>query len=227
MTTISSLGFDGLNSAGKSTQIALFTEYLDERGISYAIARGDGIRWGRGLKPYDPPSAWWKDNASSLIDKSSDPVGKLNTQYQRLCREALVFRRRLARKAKGNRGILLFDRSFVSRCFTLRQYLPAVALSQTLHAEMSEGHRVQPIIPDMTFVLQLGLPELLRRAALKDGVSDRYRLVQQNLGHYNLWQDVVGECSRWHNVVPIDGEGDAREVHARVRRAYEARVYLF
>ncbi len=213
MKKIKSIGFEGLNGSGKGTRISIFTKYFRSKNTQYAVLRGDGLRFGTGSKEYDSDSSWWRENVAYLLDKKENPLEKLNLQYQRLSRERLVTERALMNSlSDGETGVILFDRSFISRYFTMQQYIPGITLENALKAvNPKTGKVVKPIIPDVTVVFKLSKQTLLERLEYGSGEGQniRKRIVTE---HYDLYMALVQEMESRGDVIIIDGEKDLAQI---------------
>ncbi len=113
---------------------------------------------------------------------------------------------------EGETGVILFDRSFISRYFTMQQYVPGITLEDALKAvNPKNGKVVKPIIPDVTVVLKLSKQTLLERLehGSGEGQNIRKRIVTE---HYDLYMALVKEMESREDVVVIDGEKDLAQI---------------
>lgn len=197
------IGFDGLNSSGKGTQIKLLKKYLDRNKISNLILRGDGLKAGKGLRSYDFPSSWWLENASFLLDKSLDAEEKLNLQYQRLAREYEFFQK------KGPQEVILLDRSFPSRYFTMEQFFPGISLEDSLKSYNPKTKKpIKPIVPEKTIILHVGKNTLLNRINKKENFNlERRKFIEKVINkNYELFEKIIEKVCKIPGVYIIDGE---------------------
>ncbi|MFH1823127.1 MAG: hypothetical protein ABH817_00195 [archaeon] len=207
------IGMDGLNSSGKGTQIRLLRGYFSKKDISSVILRGAGLRAGRGLRNYDPPSKWWGENAQELLDKSTDYAEKLNDEYQRLSREFAAYKRR------GRKKVVLLDRSFVSRYFAMRQFFPNISLQEALTSyNPKNGKEVAGVVPDITFVLEVGKEVLLDRIRRKEGFNlARKEIVERTIKeNYNLFCEILEEVRSREEIWVLDGEKDLYDLNKEI-----------
>jgi len=212
------IGIDGLNSSGKGTQIKLLQRYFDRNGINYLTLRGDGIRAGRGLRDYDLPSAWWRENASYLLDKSSDAKEKLNLQYQRLGREYALFEK------KGDQEIILLDRCFPSRYFTMRQFFPDISLEEALTSYNPKTKKeIDIVIPDITIILDVEKKTLLERIKTKEKSNSKRRDIVRGVidSNHKLFREIVEELRHLPGVYILDGEKNRYFLNKEILKIYE------
>ncbi|NMB66816.1 hypothetical protein GYA25_02045 [Candidatus Woesearchaeota archaeon] len=216
MKKVIEIGFDGLNRCGKDTQIALFLNYLSKKNYPYIMARGDGTRSGN--DPLYPPSIWWEENRANLMDVNSENYSyKLNLSYQRLCREALIFKRRL--ENISSTSYLIFNRSILSRYFSLKQYDPDISLEEALISfNPKNKNLIPPIYPDLTLVLDVPKEELLRR--LENSIipeTQRYDLIKFRINkYYSLYKQILEELKKNEKVKVFDGKKNPVELNKEI-----------
>ncbi|MDE1848646.1 MAG: hypothetical protein KGH55_01280 [Nanoarchaeota archaeon] len=222
MSRVKSIGFDGLNSSGKGTQIRLFGYFLEQGGIPSIILRGDGTRSGLGREDYDPRSEWWKSNYEFLLDKSDNPIEKLNLQYQRLAREYRIVRKRVEKS--WGRSVIILDRSYVSRYFTLKQFIPQISMEASLKSyNPKNGEFIPPIIPDRTIILKVPKSSLIERLLKKEDLrSPRGKAVINIIEkNYDLFMEILLELEGRKDIVIIDGDRDEKDINNEIIRFYE------
>jgi len=226
---IISIGFDGPNRAGKGTQCALLRDWLAERAIPTLIVRGDGSRTGSGERPEDPPSAWWRA-ASRRLYRLPANYEEWNLAAYRLARELVVWRDRVLPRlvrAQGRRlGVLLVDRSLLSRAMILRA-MGAPDIASALYAERyrAKGRQIFPdlVCPDL--IVNLTAPRWVLAARLDPGdpkVEFRKRLIEETCDWFG---DAVAYIPRHlrPRVVEVDASEEVERVFRRVVSLLQAR----
>lgn len=223
------IGFDGLHRSGKVTQIKLLSNYLDNQGIPNITIRGDGMRPGDGSKFYDVPSKWWRKNFNFFLQKSEsleEELYKLNLKYQRLNREAKLVRDYILpkkiSKSDSKFGVIIMDRTFVSRYFTMKQYISDISLESALNVKNSKNDKkVEIIIPDRTFILEGSKELLLQR--LKDSEKNKAKLKFKEkilYDHYDLFNSVVKEVRKRNDIICLDASQSQEDLHKKVLTEY-------
>jgi len=217
-----SVGFEGPNRVGKGTQCALLRDWLAERAVPSLIVRGDGSRTGSGECPEDPPSSWWQAVNRRLHEM---PVNyeEWNRAAYRLARELVVWRDRVLPRlvrAQGRRlGVLLVDRSLLSRTMILRA-MGATDVAGTLYAERfrTKGRRISPdlVCPDL--IVNLTAPRQVLASRLDPGdpkFEFRKRLIAETCDWFG---DAVAYIPRHlrSRVVEVDASDEAERVFRRV-----------
>jgi thymidylate kinase len=164
------VGFDGMHRAGKGTQISLLCQRFRKLNISYIIARGDGTRRGTGSSEFDYPSIWWNgrwDYFHKKTDKAT-ALYNLNIKFQRLNREARVYFLRcldqVMNEESSVHGIMLLDRTLPSRYSTMRSFYHHISFEDSIKSYNPKNNEpVQPIKPELTFILHAPKEILLKR----------------------------------------------------------------
>ena len=226
---IISIGFDGPNRAGKGTQCALLRDWLAERAIPSLIVRGDGSRTGSGERPEDPPSPWWRA-ANCRLYRLPVNYDEWNLAAYRLARELVVWRDRvLPRLARAQRqclGVLLVDRSLLSRTMIPRA-MGAPDVAGALYAERyrTKGRRISPdlVCPDL--IVNLTAPRWVLASRLDPGdpkVEFRKRLIDDTCDWFG---DAVAYIPRHlrSRVVEVDASEEAEWVFSRIVSLLQAR----
>jgi thymidylate kinase len=205
------IGFDGLNHSGKGTAINYFSRYLVTRSIPHKICRGDGVRFGLGDAPYDFESSWWQENVGWLLMKDvpeSELISKLNIQYQRLCREAIYHEKLLIKENMSDDGIILFDRSYVSRLFTMRQFFPEISLEAALQCyNPKTGKSIEPIIPERTYILYAPKDVLFERVEISSASEPKKAVIRKILNErFGLFEQIVNELCEREDIILINSD---------------------
>ena len=219
---IISIGFEGPNRAGKGTQCALLRDWLVERAIPSLIVRGDGSRTGSGECPGDPPSPWWQAISRRLYGLPVD-YEAWNLAAYRLARELVVWRDRVLPRlvrAQGQRlGVLLVDRSLLSRTMILRA-MGATDVAGGLYAERyrTKGRRISPelVCPDL--IVNLTAPRRVLVSRLDPGdpkFEFRKRLIEETCDWFG---DAVAYIPRHlrSRVVKVDASEETERVFRRI-----------
>ncbi len=183
---VRSIGFDGLHRCGKGTQILLLKDYLQSNGVNSVIVRGDGTRKGSGVSQEDPYSAWWQDRYESFFRDNRTPEENRylsDLVYCRLTREAKSAMHRLERDYIG--GVLLMDRTFVSRWFVKRQQETCISLEDAVSVVDPDTHEmISPLIPKRTYIMHVQLDELLKRVEGSTDSPEKKQFRLDNLTKY-------------------------------------------
>lgn len=218
------VGFDGMHRAGKGTQVMLLSRYLAQNSIPYCVARGDGTRRGIGSEPYDYKSAWWTSKYPTFFKADKSPQEEadiINETFQRLNRESTYLRDRFLPSISGSKvGVLVMDRTFLSRLSVMRQFYPKISIEEALKAiNPKNGIAVRPLIPDVTIVLDVPKEELIHRCVNSTDQPDKLGFRMNNImDKYEMFRKVVKEVSDLSGlgVVVINGDDTKERVHEAV-----------
>lgn len=197
--------FEGLNRSGKGTQIKMLRDHCQVLGYPVEVLRGDGSRPGIGSQGfYDPQSPWWRDWQANQEKTSCD----WNLAYHVLTEENS--RRYKEFCTEHRQGMILMDRSYVSRYFMLKQQglemsLETVALDTPLH-------------PELFFFLDVSQGLLLERASDDNPRKAGFRkeIAQR---WYPLWNSVVETAQNYlkDRLRRIDGTLAPEIIHDHVK----------
>jgi len=170
------ISFDGLNRSGKGTQISLLRKGLEKK-YNVGVIRGDGSREGMGNNDYhDLISEWWVNWQKNQHKSSSD----WDDAYKRLSYENDVYINGLSSDT-----VVLMDRCYLSRWFTVRQYNDDLPLSKV--------HDESLIIPNLYIILNPSKQSLMKRCSMDNSPKKYFRQgIIENW--YSLWEDVVKEA---------------------------------
>lgn len=219
---INSVGFDGLHRCGKGTQIRLLKDYLERKRVNSLVVRGDGTRKGLGLTPEDPYSIWWQEHYESFFRENrtlEENKYLSDLVYSRLTREARYALRRLE---EGHfPRALLMDRTFVSRWFVKRQQEDSISLEDSVFVIDPESHkRIEPVIPNRTYVIHVQLDELLKRIENSTDSPEKKQFRLNNLTRYfNNFESLLGELpSSFYDgrIEIIEGNGSEEAIHKEI-----------
>lgn len=219
---ILSVGFEGSNRAGKSTQIELLSQKLESASIPYLIVRGDGSRPNEGNMPGDPMSDWWAEMLPRLRGDSATPHDWDVASY-RLARELILFRDRVLPRIAAQSGSdcawLLVDRSVLSRAMVPAE-LGLEPVADYLYPNKARtGHsmvNVDAVCPDVIFNLIANQEVLLSRLDKTDPKYEfRRKLIDQKCDWYKGAERFIPEHLR-DRVVEIDASKTPADVHAQI-----------
>ncbi len=194
---IYTIAFEGLNRVGKSTQIELIKNKLDELGIPCVSIRGEGYRDGKGDVEGNPESDYWT-KMSEMLRNNIDDYEMWNEASYRLAREMLVWRDRILKnKIKETLepfGVLLVDRSLISNSIlkTLQKNpKPGEKFSaEELYPENIQDRKqitTDMVLPDL--ILELIAPKDVLLARLKEDNPD-YEFKKNNIENkYKLYRE--------------------------------------
>jgi thymidylate kinase len=217
------VGMDGLHNNGKTTQLGLLHNYLNERGIPTLVRRGDGMRKGRGEELNDPLSAWWQENISRLRATGFEGDASMRAAEEaanRLNREILVardyFMPQLLAKEGKEKGVILLDRGHISRLFVKRREDCEAGFIDIGSFEMSGGRTQEVLIPDINFLFHAPLEVLLERNEHRDTTPEKKEFNRTVLTRYyddfeTTMASLPGDLQR--GLVRIDATKSVEEVH--------------
>lgn len=199
------VSFEGLNRSGKGTQIKMLRNNLETVCQPVEVLRGDGSRPGIGSRSfYDPKSQWWMDWQDHKDKKGSD----WNLAYQVLTEENNL--RCGEFYSENPNGVILMDRSYISRYFMLRQ--------QGVETSLEVVAKDTKLRPETHFVLEVPKSVLLERVS--DDHTDKNGFRREIiLKWYCLWTNVVNEAHEFlkDNLKRIDGTLSRRIIHEYVK----------
>ena len=198
------VSFDGLNRAGKGTQLKLLRRHLEDLMYDVIIVRGDGSREGvNNSKYFDPPSVWWRkwqENKEKTIQDWDDAYLVLNKEVED---ELETFRHKCCS------GFFLMDRCYISRWFVERQRNKSTSLEDVIS-------RTQ-VFPNIYIILDVPKKILLSRQNDDNPKKTEFRrqIVEQ---FYDLWQDTTNkvEDKLGNSVIRLDGTQDKYDINEKV-----------
>jgi len=174
------IAFEGINRAGKGTQIDRLKSTLCEVGISFVELRGDGTREGSGNHDGDPFSPWWQEYSKKLRDEGT--TDEWNYAAYVLAQEINGWRQSAH---KLNKQVMLLDRSILSRAsFMIDRVTPLVdvlLIDDLYPIQPGPKLAIEDILPDI--ILELTAPKhvVLSRLDPDDPkLAFRTRLIEQN-----------------------------------------------
>lgn len=222
---IITVAFEGLNRSGKGTQIALAQKHLVESGIPTISLRGDGSREGLGIYETDPLNTWWQE--------FRDKTKKCTSEHERfqLWNEAAdiladeyihwkecIFPQRLE-QANSKVGIILLDRSLISRLMTYVDANGKISLNELYNGEsLSSPITWMRMCPDTIILLEVGQSELLKRLSPTDPkFCFRMRLISEKFNLFcKIMENLPQEIAEITTI--LDGEQEIGAVEQNVRQ---------
>jgi thymidylate kinase len=194
---ITTIGFEGPNRVGKSTQSELLRTHLETHGIPVVIVRGDGSRSGLGKTEGDPESKVWQEIDGNLRTPGTD-LEEWNRSSYRIARELLVWRDRILpnmAKVEGvSDAVLLVDRTLLARTLVPREMgTPERLYDDEMRAINSiSGEKkgtvvtAEKVAPDI--IIQFVAPKEVLLSRLEDSGDEksqlRRRLLEERYGWY-------------------------------------------
>lgn len=218
------LALDGMNRCGKGTQLGLLSGYLKEENIPHVIVRGDGSREGGGETRGDPPSEWWRSfrQRERVCPNEQARFACWNEAADRLAAEFLTWRHELlpaeAQDQKAPYGVLLVDRSLLSRLLLARDADPHCTLDSLYRGDWQGGPLSwRQLLPDALIVLAADRTSLLRRLDPQDPkFAFRYRLITEKLPLFErILRELPTEIAAVTTV--LDGTAPPAEIQQRCR----------
>ena len=152
MEKIPVIAFEGINRAGKGTQIEILKKELYLIGMQSIVLRGDGTRDGKGKHKGDPYNEGWIANSEIL--RRSGSFNQWNEAAIILAQEYIEWRKKLE---DLENQVILLDRSLVSRGSFILQKQPeltGVLEVQNLYPNSSGCPiKLEDVLPDVIFEL--------------------------------------------------------------------------
>ena len=206
------ISFDGLNRAGKNTQISLLNNYLCDNGYRVAVMRGDGSRKGNGSSD-DPVSTWWQDLQKRLYLK--DEQGNYD---QIVWREAAkrLNEEILDELDAGNSDYILLDRSLISRVFVEQSHDTTKCLQDIIRSISTNEGRV--VVPDIGFILHVPQTVLLKRNLTSYDCPEKRDFRKDIiLGYYDAFENITKQFAlSGLRVIHIDGNSPTLQIFEKV-----------
>ena len=217
------VAFEGLNRAGKGTQIENLKNLLTESNVSFIELRGDGTRDGTGEHDGDPLSPWWQSYSEQIRNQGS--TAEWHYAAYLLAKDVITWREQ---GANLDREIAILDRSLISRsAFVLdRERLPnEVFLIQHLYP-VQPGPRIEldDITPDLIFELVAPKEVLLSRLSTDDPKYEfRERLITELYDVYYSAKDRLPSNIQ-ERIVSIDSSQPVDQVFDRILETLNDRL---
>lgn len=173
MTTL--IAFDGLNRCGKGTQAELLQSRLREINIFSVIVRGDGSREGLGKSQGDPENRWWSSFKQQIrgTEGTKQWFVHWNEAACILARELIQWKNiilpKILREAQYTDGVLLIDRSLISRIMVLHQANEYNGVESLYTIDgLHQGIDWKEVLPDQLFNFCVPRQVLLSRLETND-----------------------------------------------------------
>jgi len=167
-----SIAFDGPNRSGKGLQIELLSARLNEEQIPYMVVRGDGSRECNKLMESDL-SEWWKE--INLHLHNANDLYCWNVAACKLAEELIYCKNNILpeiiKKNNSDLGILIIDRSILSRAVLVSEYLENFSMDDLYPRHFFENHNnltVWDVVPDVIFLLSAPKEILISRLNKED-----------------------------------------------------------
>lgn len=199
------LAFEGVEGAGKSTQVRLLAEFLRSREVAVVVAREPGST---------PLGERIRETTLSDPSLRVPPVSEL---FLMLAARA-AFVDQVVRPALARGDVVIADRFELS---TLAYQGAGRGLPLDTIASCNRI-ATNGLAPDATIVLELDPEQGARRHAAAGKTPDRLELAGQDF-HRRVAIAYRELADRVDGVVRVNAEGDPQEVHERVRAALGAR----
>jgi len=216
------VGFEGLHRSGKGTQIDFLKDYLIDKGHFVRVVRGQGTREGVGNKPYDFPSAWWQENRKRILEEGILEATKCQIcleTFDRIQRELRFYIGRKFRDEFLNSGLrapyILMDRTYLSTWFVLNQvHSTDIDFIRERKFRGNNG----PVLPDLTFLLDVDKETLLHRCAINADEPEKTNFRIQNIkSNYDLYARLMMDIAKKDSgVFVLNGSLNPKHVHANV-----------
>ena len=195
------VSFDGLHRSGKGTQIGLLCDYLKKKDIMYGVLRGDISRPGVGSKTfYDPVSSWWQE----WIIKKDKRIDDWNHAYERLVLENETYYYEFSKI--NPQGILVIDRSYLSRWFTSRRF--------SREHSFEEAFNSTTLHPDQYNIIEVPKDALLLRCSKDKDRNKNFRnqIIEE---YYDLWEETIDLAKNklGKQITMIDGTLTLMDIH--------------
>lgn len=232
---IISIAFEGMHRVGKGTHIEALKEKLAKSGIPCVDIRGEGSRPGKGEEARDPRSEWWlKINEALRKKEGKEDATKWDEAAYRLARELIVWRDRfLARQIKEAQvpsGVLIIDRSLLSRAAFIKQRMQhppeKIFSSEDLYPSGIQRRKkisIDMVLPDL--IIELVAPKEVLIGRL-DPDDPKYDFRKRNIEDmYDTYMDAKSHLSReiQERIVTFDASNDQEAVFNEIENIIKQR----
>ncbi len=199
--------FEGCEGSGKSTQLRLLSQYLDERGIPYILTREPG--------------------GSSVSEQIRSVI--LNGKNTEMCDEceALLYAAARAQHLKDtvipalNEGKLVVCDRYVDSSLA---YQGAARGMGTEYIERINSRAISEYPPDLTVFLDIPPDKAFMR---KHGADNDDRMEQLGLDfHMRVYEGYIALLKKYPRICPVDCSGTKWETSAKIISLLESKGIL-
>lgn len=199
--------FEGCEGSGKSTQLRLLSQYLDERGIPYILTREPG--------------------GSSVSEQIRSVI--LNGKNTEMCDEceALLYAAARAQHLKDtvipalNEGKLVVCDRYVDSSLA---YQGAARGLGTEYIERINSRAISEYPPDLTVFLDIPPDKAFMR---KHGADNDDRMEQLGLDfHMRVYEGYIALLKKYPRICPVDCSGTKWETSAKIISLLESKGIL-
>jgi len=220
------VAFEGLNRAGKGTQIEKLKQVLSEASISFVELRGDGTRDGLGNHDGDPFSPWWQIYSEKI--RNGGTADEWHYAAYLLAKDIKTWKEQ---GAKLDRDIALLDRSLISRAafVTDRELIPNDVLMVEHLYPIQPGPAIElkDVLPDLIIELVAPKEVLLSRLDRDDPKYEfRSRLIEDMYDSYYSCKHRLPPLVQ-ERIVSIDSSQPADRVFDTVLETLNERLQLW
>ena len=226
MEKIPSIAFEGINRAGKGTQIELLKKELFEMNVSSIELRGDGTRDGSGSHDGDPLSPWWQQYSKKLREG-----GSTEEWHQAAYQLALDFISWKKSAEELEKDIIFLDRSLLSRAtFVIDRDRPAPEILEIEHLypiQRTGKIKMEDVLPDVIFELTVPKEVLLSRLDPADPkLKFRENLIESNYDNFYNAKNRLPEMVQ-ERIVSIDSSQPIDKVFDEILEDLNSKLDLF
>lgn len=209
------ISFDGLNRAGKGTQIKLLRDSFESDDYLVEVLKGDGSRPGLGSSDfYDPISSFWQQwqkKEKKSIDDWTFAANILASENYLRCVELSA-----EAKKKDRMGIVLLDRSHLSRWYMLRKQNSFLPFESCL--------KEPTVHPNIYFVLDVPKETLLNRNSYDNPEKAEFRR-KVVLTSYEHWTATFELVPKQIKLYRLDGTKKESQIHEEVKGIVNKVIY--
>ncbi len=202
------ISFEGIECSGKSTQIKLFCQYLEEEGYSVSVFREPGTtKLGEKIRSILLDSHLDKVNISA----QSELLLFLSSRAQLLNEEVLPL-------LKNKKQVVILDRYLDSSiAYQGGGRNLGVEVVRDLHLNFPPLNR----LPDITFFLNIDLETSLKRMQVRNEEEDRMEKAGRDF-HSRVHKAYLELLEKEERIKDIDAEGNIETVSQNLIKAWES-----